>query len=95
MSKALLAAVNAKQAFEQERIIRLKELCRLTVMNVNYFYRSTTIIIPDLLPHVKSYYQDFSEAAETEGARRATGVFAASKSFYEYDCISSFAFFLL
>ena len=43
----------------------------------------------------KSYYQDFSEAAETEGARRATGVFATSKSFYECDCISSFAFFLL
>ena len=51
------------------------------LINVNYYSRSTTTIIPVLLPHVKSYYQDFSEAAETEGARRATGVFAASKPF--------------
>ena len=65
------------------------------LMNVNYFYRSTTIIIPDLLRHVKSYYQDFKEAAETEGARRATGVSAASLTFYTIDCISSLALFLL
>ena|ERR1039457_6700110 len=29
-----------------------------------------------------STYEGFREAAETEGARRATGVFAASQSFY-------------
>ena len=51
------------------------------MINVNYYSSSTTIIIPVLLPPVKSYYQEFSEAAETEGARRATGVSAASKPF--------------
>jgi hypothetical protein len=45
----------------------------LLPVNDNYNSRFIASVI--------SYYQDFSEAAETEGARRATGVSAASQSF--------------